>query len=140
MIRRVTEELDENGWLTVYNPTKRKNKFKYIRLHEDHIVMWEELQRQFPALPETPFFRHHGRVRGTTQTGIIFGEHYLRRWWLRACDEIGLKGVPLYPGTKHTTATETAKLMGRTGIEDRADEQGIRAYNEQRAFEVVQNS
>jgi hypothetical protein len=142
-LRRVTEgSLDENGWLTVYNPTKRKNKFKYIRLHEDHIVMWEELQRQFPALPETPFFRHHGRVRGTTQTGIIFGEHYLRRWWLRACDEIGLKGVPLYPGTKHTTATETAKLMGAdralkaSGLTNKAFERYCQVENSD-AFEVV---
>lgn len=35
-----------------------------------------------------------------------------RKWWERACKKIGLDGVSLYPGTKHTTATETAKLLG----------------------------
>ena len=31
---------------------------------------------------------------------------------MKACDALGVKDVPLYPGTKHTTASETAKAFG----------------------------
>lgn len=31
---------------------------------------------------------------------------------MKACEEIGLGGVPLYPGTRHTTVTETARMLG----------------------------
>lgn len=105
-LRRVTEgSLDNNGWLTIHNPTKIKNKFKYVHLHPDHVEAWRALQKQFPGLPDAPFFR-------SAKTGKVFGKNHLYKWWIRACDLIGLQGVPLYPGTKHTTATETAKLMG----------------------------
>ena len=57
-------------------------------------------------------------------------------------DEIGLHGVPLYPGTKHTTATETAKLLGTekalkaSGLTNRAFERYCQVENND-TFEVV---
>lgn len=112
-LRRVTESsLDESGWLIIHNPTKRKNKFKTIRLLERHVETWRALQFQFPALPDVPFFRHAKGQHGI-KAGSLYGDRYLWKWWMRACDEVGLEGVPLYPGTKHTTATETAKLLGK---------------------------
>lgn len=112
-LRRVHENsLDvQSGFLTIFNPTKRKNKFKVIRLIDDHVKTWRELQRQFPAMPDMPFFRHNGGIN-RVKAGEPFGEKYLYKWWTKACIEIGLEGVPLYPGTKHTTATETARLLG----------------------------
>ncbi len=142
-LRRLNENsMDDAGWLTIYNPTKKKNKFKYIRLHEDHVGHWKSLQKLFPALPEIPFFRHHGRVRGTTKTGIIFGENVFYLAWQKACEAMNLKGVPLYPGTKHTTASETAKLMGSdraknaSGLSNKAFERYCQVENSD-AFEVV---
>lgn len=111
-LRRATEgSLDSRGFLTIHNPTKRKNKFKTIRLIPDHVDFWREMQRQHPALPETPFFRHIKGIAGTP-AGSVIGKRHLNIWWKRACDVVGLDGVPLYPGTKHTTATETAKRLG----------------------------
>jgi integrase len=140
-LRRMKEDsLDDNGWLTIHNPTKKKNKFKVIRLHEDHISIWKSQKLAYPALPGAPFFRHHGGIKGCKRT--VFGEHYLTKWWLKACDIIGLKGVPLYPGTKHTTATETAKLMGTdkalkaSGLTNKAFERYCQTENTD-AFEVV---
>jgi len=109
-IRRLTESsLDSMGILSINRPTKSK-KPKKLRLHDDHINEWRSLQEKYPALPDMPFFRHT-KTYGRAKAGVVFGINYLYRWWERACKEVGLEGVPLYPGTKHTTATETAKLF-----------------------------
>jgi len=111
-LRRLREEsLDTNGWLTIYNPTKKKNKFKTIRLHPDHVALWRQYQEKYPAVPTMPFFRHAPGIKNC-KPDKLFNRKYLYAWWNNAAEEIGLKGVPLYPGTKHTTATETAKLLG----------------------------
>lgn len=141
-LRRVTEEsLDDYGWLTIYNPTKLKNKFKYIRLHKDHVDEWRSLQNEYPALTGVPFFRHMPGISGCT-ANEKFGDKYLYKWWAKACEQVGLEGVPLYPGTKHTTATETAKLMGSdkarnaSGLTNKAFDRYCQVENNG-AFEVV---
>lgn len=64
------------------------------------------------------------------------------KWWVKACEQIGLVGVPLYPSTKHTTATETAKLMGSdkarnaSGLSNKAFDRYCQVENNG-AFEVV---
>jgi len=141
-LRRVSENsLDDSGFLTIHNPTKKKNKFKTIRLAEDHVEKWRELQRQFPAMPDMPFFRHNtgiNRVKADTP----FGEKYFYKWWVKACAEVGLVGVPLYPGTKHTTATETAKMLGTdkarsaSGLTNKAFDRYCEVENNG-AFDVV---
>lgn len=111
-LRRVTESsLDSNGILVIYNPTKRKNKFKKVRLVEDHVEEWRSLQQKYPGLPDKPFFRHT-KTNGRAKADVVFGINYLYKWWEKAAKEIGLEGVSLYPGTKHTTATETAACLG----------------------------
>ncbi len=111
-LRRISEgSLDGNGWLVIHNPTKKKNKFKTIRLHENHVEEWRYLQSKYPAIPSMPFFRHVPGISGC-KADKPFGEKYLYKWWNKAATEIGLTGVPLYAGTKHTTATETAKMLG----------------------------
>ena len=112
-LRRVTEaSLDDQGFLTIHKPTKRKNQFKMIRLLDEHIQMWREIQQKYPAMPDMPFFRHVGGIPGC-KPDQIFGPKYFNTWWTAACKEIGIEGVPLYPGTKHTTATATAKALGK---------------------------
>lgn len=139
-LRRVFEDsLDENGFLTIHNPTKRKNKFKVIRLLPEHVDEWRRLQNLYPAVPTMPFFRHkpHGR-----EANLLFGKNMFRKWWDRACKKVGLDGVSLYPGTKHTTATETAKLLGSdkalqaSGLTNKAFERYCLVENSG-AFETV---
>ena len=31
-------------------------------------------------------------------------EKYLYKWWVKACDNLGIKGVDLYGGTRHSSA------------------------------------
>jgi hypothetical protein len=50
------------------------------------------------------FFRHPAGIKGTT-AGKPFGPRYLYKWWKRACSNLGVDGVDLYGGTRHSTAT-----------------------------------
>jgi hypothetical protein len=141
-LRRMTEgSLDDNGFLIIYNPTKLKNKFKTIRLHPEHVQEWRECQTKYPALPSAYFFRHTKGISGCTENEQ-FGNKYLYKWWNRACELVGLKGVPLYPGTKHTTATETARMLGTdkartaSGLTNKAFDRYCQVENNG-SFEVV---
>jgi len=63
-----------------------------------------KLMQDFPGFPEQPFFRHPKRFNRVKE-GDIYGQHYLAKWWKRACKNLGVEGVPLYRGTKHSTVS-----------------------------------
>jgi hypothetical protein len=46
--------------------------------------------------PEMPFFRH--------ANGKPFGRNHFYRYWKKACKNLGIEGVDLYGGTKHSSA------------------------------------
>lgn len=56
------------------------------------------------GMPELPFFLHGSKVQGC-RPGQPFGEKYLYKWWKRACENLGIEGVDLYGGTRHSSAT-----------------------------------
>lgn len=114
-IRRIREKSYREGFVTIFHPTKseRKNQpWITIKLLDEHREIWEWIQKNFPAISqEMHFFRHH-KGRSRAKPGDVFSDKYLRRCWKRAAKEVGLEGVSLYPGTRHTTVTETARLLG----------------------------
>jgi len=79
----------------------KENKPKKIYLLPEDVEMVKSFPRSFPELY---FFRK--------KTGKTFGGKLLWRWWKRACDNLGIEGVPLYPGTKHSTATDLKRSLG----------------------------
>jgi hypothetical protein len=52
--------------------------------------------------PDMPFFRHI-RGNGAARPGQQFGHDLLYKWWKRACAGLGIEGVDLYGGTRHST-------------------------------------
>ena len=113
-LRRIREGDYRDGFVTVYDPTKSERKgtpWITIKLIDEHRDAWEEMRDKFPAISTMPFFRHH-KGRCLAKPGDVFGKYYLSRVWKRAAEEVGLKGVTLYPGTRHTTVTETARAFG----------------------------
>jgi len=63
-----------------------------------------DLVKEFPkALPDVYFFRHPVGISGCT-AGDKFGERYLYKWWKKACKNLGIEGVDLYGGTRHSSA------------------------------------
>lgn len=141
-IRRIREEDFDGCYVTIMNPTKKKNKMKMFRLCKDHIDEWKTLQKRYPCLnEEVPFFRHECTM-SNRKAGTQFGINYLSRVWDAACKEVGLEGVSLYAGTKHTTATETTKLVGKkkaqeaSGLTNKSFERYTQAVTDG-AYEVV---
>ncbi len=88
----------ENGYLYFPHPKEKKSKAVPI-LPED-----VELLKSFaPSFPAMPFFRHIAGISGVAENEA-FGEKYLYKWWIKACDNLGIKGVDLYGGTRHSSA------------------------------------
>jgi hypothetical protein len=44
------------------------------------------------------------------KAGQKFGQKYLYKWWKKACANLGVLGVDLYGGTRHSTVTALRKV------------------------------
>ena len=85
------------GWLVF--PFPKEGKYKSIPITQED----KDLLLSFPdALPTVRFFRHT-KYSGQKE-GEPFGQKVFYRWWKEACNNLGVEGVDLYGGTKHTTA------------------------------------
>ncbi len=100
----------QEKWIVFPQPRKRDPKF--IHLLPQHC---ELIQSIWPprALPHIYFFRHL-TSRSGIRAGDRFGQKYLKPWWDRACKNLGITGVDLYGGTKHSTVTALGKTVPRT--------------------------
>lgn len=85
------------GRLIIPHPKERRAKI--IPLIQEDIEIIRNIPRTFD--PDTPFFRHE---TGEKWRGKPFGHDLLYRVWKRACVRLGVDGVSIYPGTKHSTA------------------------------------
>ncbi len=120
-IRRITESsvFLDNGLVVIERPTKRRNQ-KALWLIPEDVEILKGLTR---GMPQMPLFRHEG-------TGEVFGKAYLSREWNKACKAVGLEGVSLYAGTRHTSVTalqehyspDQIKLLGTEHDTNRAFE------------------
>ena len=101
-MRSLTEgQIDrQRGLLIVPHPKEKRAKI--IPLIQEDM----ELARGLPLAfnQASPFFRHETARGGGYKAGRIFGRTLLYRAWKRACARLGIEGVSLYPGTKHSTA------------------------------------
>lgn len=86
---------DTGIMLIKYNKEKKPKK-AYL-LDEDVGTI-----RSFPQTVGNPYFFRHGKGKGLV-AGSQFGPKYLNTWWTRACKKVGVEGVSLYPGTKHSS-------------------------------------
>jgi hypothetical protein len=67
--------------------------------------------KQFPrGLPGLFFFRHPVGLSGA-KAGERFGNKYLYKYWKRACNNLGIKDIDLYGGTRHSTVTALSKHL-----------------------------
>ena len=57
------------------------------------------------------FFFRHLKSRSGVREGTQFGPKFFKKWWDQACNNLGIEGVDLYGGTKHSTVTALGKLM-----------------------------
>jgi integrase len=80
-------------------PHPKEKRAKIVPLIPEDLELVKGLPLAFDSA--MPFFRHE---HGGTRSGKGFGHDLLYRAWKRACARLGIKGVSLYPGTRHSTA------------------------------------
>lgn len=95
-------EINVSGYFVVPKPKEKIPKL-IAMLPEDI-----ELYNQFRGLPDLYFFRHD-KGNGSAKPGSQFGKDYLYKWWKKACSNLGIEGVDLYGGTRHSTATSLGR-------------------------------
>ena len=117
-----------NGIITIHFPTKSKNKIKTVRLLPEHTNLLKELKKEFPAVPELKFFRHHGGV-SSVKVNQPFGPKYFKRHWDRACKNLGVLNLDLYGGTRHTSTTEIARMAGTANAREASGHETNKAFD-----------
>jgi integrase len=88
----------EQGLLIIPHPKEKKPKV--VPLTDDDAELVRSQPRSFPEL----YFFRHLKGHGGATPGERFGPRYLYRWWKRACSNLGIEGIDLYGGTRHSTA------------------------------------
>jgi len=94
-----------DGFFIIPHPKEKTPKIIYM-LDED----LELLQDMPKGLPELYFFRHY-KGNGNAKPGSQFGKDYLYKWWKQACKNLGIEGLDLYGGTRHSTATALGREL-----------------------------
>ena len=87
--------------------TGKDGKFKMVGILPEDMDIINSYPRSLD--PGAPLFRHEGRANhgcNRIQSGDRFGRNAFRRAWNRACEVLGIEGVDLYGGTKHSTAQD----------------------------------
>ncbi len=102
-------DIDRDQWI-VYLPNHKTDRqteeIKFFPLIPEDI----ELVKQLPVgFPQMPFFRRD-RGGGGKYAGTPFGKHLVYDYWKKACKNLGIEGVDLYGGTRHSTARNLRKI------------------------------
>ena len=127
---RVTEaDIDlEYGVITFWTPTKSNDDKKIsVRLISEHVEQIREVRNKLPGLPHMPFFRHVAGISGV-EAEKPFGPKYFKKWWDKACNNLGIEGLDLYGGTRHTTTTALAKEVGEAGAKKASGHRTNKAF------------
>jgi integrase len=112
-IQKILEEnIDRDQWV-VYLPDHKTDRvtshIKCFPLIQEDIELVKSLPIGFPKMP---FFRRD-RGGGGHRAGEPFGKHLVYDYWIKACKTVGVEGVDLYGGTRHSTA-RNLRRKGKT--------------------------
>ena len=115
MIRLKEREIDlGNGYL--YFPHPKERKFKSVPILPEDIEILKTFTFTFPDMP---FFRHEGGIKGVADDQP-FGEKYFYKWWVKACANLGIEGVDLYGGTRHSSVRALRRYRSPEEIKEAA--------------------
>jgi integrase/ribosomal protein S27AE len=107
-LRTLTEgNIDlENGYL--FFPHPKEKRYKSVPILKEDVDLINEIGLSpFSAMP---FFRHTKLLKQDPQlAGKQFGQRLFYDWWKTACKNLGIEGVDLYGGTRHSSARALRK-------------------------------
>jgi len=99
----------ESGFIHIPHPkegSKKRGKFAYLDAEDIDLIKSLPLSMD----PDLYFFRHMAKKSGVS-IGTQFGPKYFKKWWDKACENLGVKDVGLYGGTKHSTTTGVGDIL-----------------------------
>lgn len=96
-----------------HHKTESTGDAKYIVMIDEDL----ELVRKLRGFPHQPFFRIE-KGNGAARPGDPFGKGLLYDVWKRACRNLGIEGVDLYGGTRHSSAQALREHMSREEVKE----------------------
>lgn len=93
------------GYFIIPHPKEKKPKL--VPIIDEDLEILKNMPR---GLPNLFFFRHVKGISGV-EAGQRFGNRYLYKWWKKACANLGIEGVDLYGGTRHSTVTALREVF-----------------------------
>jgi hypothetical protein len=104
-------QVAENGMFIIPSPKEKDPKL--VPMLPEDIDLFKGLPRSFPGMP---VFRHE-KGNGGAKPGARYGRFYFWKWWPRACKQLGIEGVDLYGGTRHSGATALGRFFSEEEIQ-----------------------
>jgi integrase len=124
MIKLKEGEID-TGNSYLYFPHPKEKTYKSVPILPEDV----EILKSFPAsFPSMPFFRHIQGVQGCVENQP-FGIKYFYKWWIKACENLGVKDVDLYGGTRHSTVRALRKYRSPEEIKEAAMSKTNKAFD-----------
>jgi integrase len=99
LIKLLEGNIDTGNGYFYIPATDSKTEYKAIPLIQEDVDLLRSIPLTFPAMP---FFRHISGVQGCVEDAP-FGIKYFYKWWVKACANLGIEGVDLYGGTRHSS-------------------------------------
>jgi hypothetical protein len=131
MLSLKEHQIDNNGAFVIPHPKEKKPKV--VAMIEEDKAFYHALPTSFPDL----YFFRHDHSNGAAKAGEQFSTELWYRWWKRACKNLGIEGVDLYGGTRHSTVSalgeyfspEELKKSGTMHSTNKAFDRYFRAEN-----------
>jgi integrase len=105
MLNLQEKQIDVEGAFVIPHPKEKKPKI--VPMLKEDIRIYRSFPTGFPDL----FFFRHERGNGAAKPGAQFSRELWYRWWKRACNNLGIEGVDLYGGTRHSTVSAMAEYF-----------------------------
>ena len=97
------KEINVDGAFIIPDPKEKTPKI--VEMIDEDIELYKTMPLGFPEL----YFFRHEKGNGNAKPSSQFGKDYHYKWWKKACRELGIEGVDLYGGTRHSSSTALAK-------------------------------
>ena len=118
-------DIDLDAGVIRLRRNKEKRDDKRLYLLEDDVEYLKTLPKSIHP-EKTHFFRHSNVREGLSQARLgKFGKKLVYKWWVKACANLGITGVDLYGGTRHTSVSALSEFY--TPEEVMSDGTGHRA-------------
>ena len=114
------KQINVDGYFVLPPSSTKEKKPKLVPMLEEDIELYRSLPR---GLPDMQFFRRH-KGRGVAKPGEQMSKRAFYRWWKKACDNLEIKDVDLYGGTRHSTTSAMGEYFNKEEIRDMGTQHG----------------